>query len=226
MSLHLSTAARLRAIPFAAFMVLLAIRNALPADGSGGIDPRWLYGVKVVLVAGLLIFWRREYGELARQNLPTLRESLLAVVAGLVVFGLWISLDAPWMQVGRPGTGFRPVDALGALDWRLVAMRWIGASLVVPVMEELFWRSFLMRWIADPVFEGVDPRRAGMRALLLSTFVFTLAHTLWLAGAIAGLVYALLYIRTGKLWTAVIAHGVTNGVLGIWVVATGNWQFW
>jgi len=21
-------------------------------------------------------------------------------------------------------------------------------------------------------------------------------------------------------------HAVTNGVLGVWVVATGNWQFW
>jgi hypothetical protein len=24
----------------------------------------------------------------------------------------------------------------------------------------------------------------------------------------------------------VIAHGVTNGALGMWVVATGNWAFW
>ena len=43
---------------------------------------------------------------------------------------------------------------------------------------------------------------------------------------VAGLAYAWLYIRTGKLWTAVIAHAVTNGVLGVWVVMTGNWQFW
>ena len=35
----------------------------------------------------------------------------------------------------------------------------------------------------------------------------------------AGLAYALLYRHTGKLWTAVIAHAVTNGALGLWVVA-------
>jgi uncharacterized protein len=96
----------------------------------------------------------------------------------------------------------------------------------VPVMEELFWRSFLMRWIQQPVFEGLAPAQVGLKALLLSTFVFVLAHTLWLAAAIAGLAYALLYMRTGSLWTAVIAHAVTNGVLGVWVVMTGNWQFW
>ena len=61
---------------------------------------------------------------------------------------------------------------------------------------------------------------------MLSTFVFTLAHTLWLAAAIAGLVYALLYVKTGKLWVAVIAHAVTNAALGVWVVMTGNWRFW
>jgi len=76
------------------------------------------------------------------------------------------------------------------------------------------------------VFEGVDPRRVGLKAIVLSTFVFTLAHTLWLAAVIAGLCYAWLYVRTGKLWVPVIAHAVTNGALGVWVVMTGNWQFW
>jgi CAAX prenyl protease-like protein len=93
-------------------------------------------------------------------------------------------------------------------------------------MEELFWRSFLMRWLQRPDFLTLAPQAVGLRAIMLATFVFVLAHTLWLAAAIAGLAYAWLYIRTGRLWVAVIAHAVTNGVLGIWVVATGNWAFW
>ena len=83
-----------------------------------------------------------------------------------------------------------------------------------------------MRWIEAATFEGVDPRRVGLKAIVLSTFVFTLAHTLWLAAIVAGLAYALLYVRTGKLWVAVIAHAVTNGALGVWVVFTGNWGYW
>jgi hypothetical protein len=97
---------------------------------------------------------------------------------------------------------------------------------LVPVMEELFWRSFLMRWIQAPQFEAVDPMRVGLRAVVLSTFVFMLAHTLWLAAILAGLAYAWLYIRAGQLWSAVIAHAVTNGLLGVWVVFSGNWGFW
>jgi CAAX prenyl protease-like protein len=73
---------------------------------------------------------------------------------------------------------------------------------------------------------GVDPQRVGTKAVVLSTFVFMLAHTLWLAAIVAGLAYAWLYVRSGKLWLAVIAHAVTNGALGAWVGATGHWQFW
>lgn len=216
-----------RALPFVVFMLLLGMRSLAPADGSWGFDPRWLYGVTVIVVGALLLHFRRDYGELARQNLPTPRETLLAVAVGAAVFVLWIRLDAPWMTLDLgDAPRFVPLDAAGAPIWPLIALRWIGATLLVPVMEELFWRSFLMRWIENPVFEGVDPQRVGLKAIVLSTFVFTLAHTQWLAAVIAGLAYAVLYVRTGRLWVPVIAHAVTNGVLGVWVVKTGNWEFW
>ena len=226
MALSLSRGAWLRIAPFAAFMALLALRGAAPADGSWGIDPRWIYGLTVVLLGVLLALFWREYGELARQTLPDSREALLAVAAGIGVFVLWIQLDAAWMTLGPPSAVFVPLAPSGALDWPLIGVRWIGATLLVPLMEELFWRSFLMRWFERPIFEGVDPQRVGMRAIVMSTFVFTLAHTLWLAAVVAGLVYAWLYVRSGKLWLPVIAHAVTNGALGVWVVATGSWRFW
>jgi hypothetical protein len=224
--MNLSRAAQLRILPFVAFMLLLALRGMAPGDDRWGFDTRWLYAANLVVVGGMLGLWWREYGELARQNLPAAREVLLAVAVGLVVFLLWIRLDAPWMQIGEPTASFVPVDAQGQLLWPLIAVRWLGATLLVPVMEELFWRSFLMRWLHAPVFEGVDPRRTGAKAVMLSTFVFMLAHPLWLAAIVAGLAYALLYRRSGRLWTAVIAHAVTNGALGLWVVASRQWQFW
>ena len=223
--MNLSRAAWLRILPFVAFMALLALRGQAPADGSWGFDPRWLYALNAG-VALLLLWWWREYGELARQNLPALRETLLSVAVGLIVFVLWIQLDAPWMQMAEATAAFIPADGQGQLLWPLIAVRWLGATVLVPVMEELFWRSFLMRWLQAPVFEGVEPQRVGTKAILLSTFVFMLAHPLWLAAIVAGLAYALLYRATGKLWTAVIAHAVTNGALGIWVVHSGQWQFW
>ncbi|NML13885.1 CAAX prenyl protease-related protein [Azohydromonas sp. G-1-1-14] len=215
-------ASLVRCAPFALFMVLLALRGA--ANDAGWSGAPWIYALNLLLVGGLLWTWRREYAEL--RSAPPLREALLSVGVGLLVFVLWVQLDAPWMQIGEPTAAFVPLDDAGRPDWALIAVRWTGAALLVPVMEELFWRGFLMRWLERPAFEGVDPRRVGLRAVLISTLLFMLAHTLWLAAIVAGLAYALLYLRTGRLWNAVIAHAVTNGALGIWVVATGNWQFW
>lgn len=226
MALQLSRAAIARIVPFAVFMLLLVARGEVPADGSWGIDPRWVYGVTVVVVGGLLAYFWREYGELVPQTWPGPGEIALGAGVGAVVYALWIHLDAPWMTIGSPSASFLPLDAQGQLIWPLVVLRWIGAALIVPVMEELFWRSFLMRWIQSPQFESVLPQRVALRAIVLSTFVFVLAHTLWLAAIVAGLAYAWLYVRTGKLWVPVIAHAVTNGALGVWVVTTGNWVFW
>ena len=226
MALPLNRAALARVVPFAVFMLLLGLRGALPPDGSWGIDPRWVYAVTVLVVGGLLAWWWRDYGELSTQLRPTLQEAGLAISVGVLVFGLWIKLDAPWMRLGEATAPFFPLDVQGELMWPLIGVRWIGAALLVPVMEELFWRSFLMRWIENAQFEAVLPQRVGLKAVLLSTFVFMLAHTLWLAAVIAGLAYAWLYVRSGKLWLPVIAHAVTNGMLGVWVVMTGNWAFW
>ena len=226
MNLPFSSAARVRVIPFVVFMLLLQLRGMAPADGAWGFDPRWIYGLTVVVVGALLVWWWREYGELSVQLWPSWREVGLAVGVGLLVFAVWIQLDAPWMKLASPTATFIPLDAQGGVIWPLVVVRLIGAALLVPVMEELFWRSFLMRWFQHETFEGVVPQQVGLRAIVLSTFVFMLAHTLWLAAIVAGLAYAWLYRRTGKLWVPVIAHAVTNGALGVWVVATGNWAFW
>ena len=220
----LSPAALARCIPFLVFMALLALRGYLP--DAPGIDTRWIYGGQALVVGLLLAWYWRGYGELVRQTLPDARETGLAVVVGIVVFALWVQLDAPWMQLGTATAAFVPLDAAGEPIWQLIALRLAGAALVVPVMDDLFWRSFLMRWIQHPGFERVDPQTGGMKAVVLSTFVFTLAHTLWLAAILAGLAYALLYRKTGKLWTAVIAHAVTNALLGVWVIQTGRWEFW
>jgi uncharacterized protein len=221
----LSRAGWARVIPFVLFMVLLAARGQLPAEG-GWIDPRWVYGVSVLVVGGSLVYFWRQYDEVSFSRGLSLRQAMAAIVVGIVVFVLWIMLAEPWMMLGTPTASFRPVDDQGELIWGLIAVRWVGASLLVPVMEELFWRSFLMRWIDNPDFEKVDPASVTPKAIGLSTLVFMLAHTQWLAAIVAGVAYALLYRQTKSLWAPILAHAVTNGVLGVWVVVLGNWQFW
>lgn len=220
------TPAVARCLPFAAFMLLLALRSQF--DGHAALDTRWLYAVQAGVAAlGLAWLWQR-YGELhrLRDALRPARALLLSVGAGLAVFGLWVLLTAPWMRLGEPVTTFVPVDADGRLQWPLILLRCAGAVLVVPLIEELFWRSFLMRWLDRRDFLNQPPQATSAFALLASSAVFALGHDLWLAAFIAGLVFGLLYRHTGQIWHAVLAHAVANAALAAWVVARRDWGFW
>ena len=130
------------------------------------------------------------------------------------------------MLLGEIGMGFNPGNSAGQIDWLFVAFRMAGAVLVVPVMEELFWRSFVQRWVQQPDFLALKPSQIGPKALLIASALFAVEHVQWFAGLIAGLAYGWLYIRTRNLWAPIVAHAVTNGALGTYVVATGRWSFW
>jgi CAAX prenyl protease-like protein len=220
-------AAWFRILPFAAYLAFIVIGDVLARLGVPQGALRWLYPAKIALVALLLALFWRQYKELSREfsrfYLAPM-QLLTAVATGVLVLVLWIGLDAGWMVIGSP-SGFDPrVD--GRIDWLLVAIRIAGAALVVPVMEELFWRSFLMRWVDAPDFESVAPSQLTIKSFVITVVLFGVEHNLWLAGIVAGAAYSLLYMRHRNLWSPILAHAVTNGLLGVWVVRTGSWSYW
>jgi len=83
-----------------------------------------------------------------------------------------------------------------------------------------------MRWIESSDFQRVDPSQLGLKSFVISTILFGFEHNLWLAGIVAGLAYGWLYQRHRNLWSPIVAHAVTNGLLGVWVVATESWSYW
>ena len=218
-----SRAAWARILPFITYIFFLLVTDLLGRLGWNAGDLRWLYAVKISAVMLVLFIFRRHYTELRDARLG-FAAAMVAVVTGVVVLALWVSLNADWMTIGAPG-GFNPVTN-GRIDWLLVAVRIFGAALVVPVMEELFWRSFMLRWIEAPDFEAVDVARVGAKAIVVSVLLFGFEHNLWLAGVVAGAAYTVLYIRHRTLWSPILAHAVTNGLLGAWVVYTGSWTYW
>jgi CAAX prenyl protease-like protein len=216
-------AAWVRILPFAAYLAFIVIGDVLERLGASIELLRWLYPVKIALVAILLALFWRQYDELKNFRLSP-SATAVALATGVVVLVLWINMSSGWMVVGSPA-GYDPrVD--GRIDWLLAGIRIAGAALVVPIMEELFWRSFLMRWVASPDFETVEPARAGLKAFIITVVLFGFEHNLWLAGIVAGIAYTLLYMRYRTLWSPILAHALTNGLLGLWVVHTGSWAFW
>lgn len=213
--------------PFILFIALMALSGLVP-DGQiwgNGFDNRWLYGIRIALVGTAVAYLWRFYGELHAPYHLRLNQVAASIVIGACVFWFWIRLDFGWLRLGD-ADGFRPLDGDGTIIWAIVVPRLIGAAILVPVIEELFWRSFLMRWLENPAFQSVVPQRITVRSLFLSSGLFALEHHLWFAGFLAGVVYGWMYMRSGNLWYSIIAHAATNAILGVWVLQTGNWQFW
>lgn len=220
--------------PFAAWIAVMA--------GLGDPPAAWKYAVRAALGLALLLGTRPWRGYPA----PRLRHVPLAVGVGLFVFVLWVFPESPWVAERAPGlhrfyvrflVGLWPFGRMPepltefpyapeACGWALTLVRLAGSAFVIATIEEFFWRSFLYRWMLGPKFMEVDPGRFDGQVLLMVSAVFAVAHEQWFAGLLAGLIYGMLYIRTRDIWAAVIAHVVTNLVLGLYVLHTGLYHFW
>ena len=186
--------------PFAAWMVLM---TALPATVTG-------YAVRTAVVAGLLL-WSLRTRLLKLAPWLDFRNLALGVAVGLGVFVVWIlpeQFDWAWYRrfciVGEGGT-----EAVAEASAVMIAIRLVGSAFVISVAEELFFRKWLI----------------GFAGFWWMVALFAVEHDRWLVGALAGIAYGAVYLRRG-LFPAVVAHAVTNLVLGLWVLKTGQWQFW
>lgn len=219
-----------RVLPFAAYMGFLAIGSLNSWLGGESEDAAqtfdlWLYPVKI-LVVGVLLFllWSR-CEELKNPIILNFGEGLLALGAGLVVYALWVRMDWSWATQGEM-VGYNPFLSGATVGTVLAGIRIFGASIIVPVMEELFWRSFLIRYVMNSRFYLVPLGTFSIASCAITVILFGLEHHLWLAGMMAGAVYNLLLYHTKRLWSCIVAHSVTNFALGIHVLMTAEWQWW
>ena len=207
-------------LPFALFLLLTEPARFLPV-----LTP-YLYIAKTVLVGALLWFWRHKYKADFSTDL-SFRDMMTAVCCGLLVLLIWIVPEKYLFQVGESaafdpyGLGGSQVAAIG-----LIGLRLIGSSVVVPIMEELFWRSFFMRYLINPDFRSVSLGTFTWFSFIGVAILFGLEHHRVIVGIIAGVLYGLLLIYQKKLKGVILAHGVTNFGLGIYIIVTGNWAFW
>jgi exosortase E/protease (VPEID-CTERM system) len=202
----------------APFVAILAAAMVSRAASSGF---EWLYPLR--FLAGVLVIahFRRRYRELDWGM------DWMSVGAGLVVFAMWVALDRLHTGTGAGGlaTGLNALSPASRLIW--LFFRALAAVTTVPFAEELAFRGFVMRRLVSSDFEAVDFRRAPMYAVLVSSLLFGIMHgDRWIAGTVAGLIYALAVRRRGSLGSAIAAHAITNGLLAVWVVTRGEWGFW
>jgi CAAX prenyl protease-like protein len=238
-----------RCAPFATYLAFIALEQAL--KGPLNVSPSsllYLYPVKAVVVSLVLVILFRQYDELRFSDWKNLTSTAVSIVVGLVVFVLWINMawttqdvvlvihdSAKKLGLGLVWTpknpsalaGYDPFQLQNAATRNfLVISRIIGAAVIVPVMEELFWRSFLLRYLVANDFTKVAVGTFTWGSFAAVALLFGLEHDYLIAGVMAGVAYNLLAVYTRSIAQCVLSHGVTNLVLGIYVLTTGKWQFW
>ena len=210
---HNSTAAYLT--PFLAILAAAMISRA----ASGGFE--WLYPLRFVAAAAVLWFFRSKYLEL------DWRFGGFSVIAGCAVFGIWLGLDL--MTGTHPpssiAAGLASLPSPARIAW--LVFRTVAAIITVPIAEELAFRGYLIRRLSSADFETLSPRHYTYVAVLVSSVAFGLLHgDRWLAGTLAGLIYAVAFLRRGRIGDAVVAHATTNALLAVCVLLGGKWDLW
>ncbi|WP_303720295.1 CAAX prenyl protease-related protein [Malonomonas rubra] len=225
-------AAWLRIVPFAVFMGFIGLQQGLQwlvDQGMLALSEQlmlYLYPLKAILVAILLLSFIRHYDELRWGDLKNPSQTFGSVLLGIIVFLLWINMDWDFATLGE-SQGFNPsLIENDPIRNGLIFSRIFGAALVVPIMEELFWRSFLLRYIINQNFMAVRVGTYSLASFLIGSVLFGLEHNLVLAGVMAGVAYSLVLYWTRSISQCVLAHAVTNFILALYVLQTANWQFW
>ncbi|MEP4194697.1 MAG: exosortase E/protease, VPEID-CTERM system [Aliishimia sp.] len=188
------------------FPFLIFMASALLAS-TFSQAPAIVYPLRALaMIAVLGAFWPYLRG------LPW-RIDLVSVGAGVVIAAYWIGFAPD--QVGSPLIA--ELGTTAAAIWLL--SRCVGTSILVPVIEELFFRGYLMQRLAP---NGATLLRVGI-AIAITSILFAALHDRWIEAAIAGVIFASIYLRSRNITDAIVSHAVANALIAAWALASGNW---
>jgi len=215
-------------IPMCAYVALGALEGFIPQVDNQP-RPTWYlaaYTAKLIAVGWLAWFYRSTWKDL--RPFPKARELALAVILGLIVWGLWVGLDGLYPQIPLMSrrVGFDPTSLSPIPRSVFFAVRMLGLVVLVPLIEELFWRSFLIRWLIDPDFQKVPIGRVTMMSAGATSVFFALVHPEWLPAVLTGLLWAWLLRQSKSVSACAVSHVTANLALGAYIIAAGAWQYW
>lgn len=208
--------------PFLAFVGIMAIERAI------SLPAQWLYPIRFLIVAALV-------GALSWPYLSFRPSAPLASIGiGIAVFVIWVGPDLlfgyrhHWL-FENAFTGSAASSLAPGLKSNLgfILLRSVSSAALIPILEELFWRGWMMRWLIDSNFVKVPLGKYAPSAFWIVAVLFASEHgSYWEVGLVAGIIYNWWLVRTRNLADCILAHGVTNAALSVYVVASGQWQYW
>ena len=147
----------------------------------------------------------------------------------LSAIGQWLSeIGLTWFKSTGERSAFNPLEQLAhspAWMYTFLAVRLFGLIVLIAIVEEMFLRGFLMRFVAQPDWWKLPFGVVTPLSILVGTAVPMLMHPgELLAAAIWFTTVTWLMTHTRSIWDCVIAHAITNAILGVYVIQQGEWQ--
>ncbi len=217
------------AAPFLVFFAFLFLDAVVRKLGEGYAywalsQPRyWIFPLQTAVCAVLLWRLRR------RVELRPIAGFGFASLVGFLSLAVWIAPQVIFKTAPRID-GFDPYffGSSGWPFWGTLAARLFRMIVVVPFVEEIFWRGFLLRFLVREDFASVPFGTFTWRSFLISIAGFCAIHKSedWPAAIVTGALFNLVAYRTRSLAACVLTHAVTNLVLAIYILRTGQWGFW
>jgi len=213
-------------LPMVLFLALLGLCQFLTARGQIFFRRHaefWIYPAQTILCGALLLSFRHCY------QFHRLKKVAFTLFVAVAVFGIWIAPQY-FLNFAPRTVGFDPtlLESNSATYWSTILFRFLRLVVVVPLVEEVFWRGFLLRFVIDEHFERVPFGKFNWLSFAVVTVAFTFSHSRpdWPAAFITGALYNVVAYRTQSLASCVLAHAVTNLLLGLWIMQTRQWGFW
>jgi len=189
-------------------------------------------GLQLLTIGSLIYFWWPIY----KRHFP-LKVGWWWIPTGVFGVVLWIGLcelqiEAPVLEyfgwdVARPSFNpFESIESRGML-FVFLLLRFAMLAAIVPLAEEIFIRGFLVRITDHSQWWKSDLTKLASTALVVASVYGAVSHPGEIVAAIAWFsLVTWLMVKSGSIWPCVLAHAVTNFLLGIYVISFGQWHLW
>jgi len=178
----------------------------------------WLYPLRVIAALLALVWYWPE------MRLIPYRPSPVALGAGLCVALIWILMlfnaDPEADKVFSEALQAAPPLWSGL--W--LVFRFTGAVLTVPIVEELAFRGYLLCKLSHSQNYTRGPVLFSVIAIMVSSLAFGALHGAWVAGTVAGIIYALVRLRSQHIGDAILAHASTNFFVFLFAAYSHQWS--
>ncbi|MBI2558028.1 CAAX prenyl protease-related protein [Candidatus Woesearchaeota archaeon] len=168
--------------------------------------------IRVAILSLFLLAFRKFYRF-------RLKFDVFSVLAGIIVFLLWILLEGHYPLFGAASI-YVPKN-IASLFFRVFSF-----VIIAPIIEEFFTRNFLARILIKNDWQKVRLGAFTTTSFIFTALFFGFSHNRWLPGLIAGAILNYTIHRKKDMGSVILAHSTANILLSVYIIYTKSWFLW